>query len=114
MATEIPGLTITVGQPDEDAKTCKGCRFWRSKAPVGECRRGAPTLQDFDQEFGRWPLTHPGEWCGEFKPKATRCYVMLAMKDQPPSPWHDAALKGFLLFFGGLVLLLVAAMVPWW
>ena len=47
---------------------CRNCRYWTGKregttSSVGDCRRHAPTVS----HISKWPKTHPGDWCGEFK-----------------------------------------------
>ncbi|MBP5459419.1 MAG: hypothetical protein J6Y62_04590 [Clostridia bacterium] len=47
---------------------CKNCMFWTAADWVrqfggdGECHRFPPKNQG-----GKWPLTDPLDWCGEFR-----------------------------------------------
>lgn len=47
---------------------CEHCHFWHHDgfAERGECRRRSPTLiYSRDEPRAQWPLTEPGEFCGE-------------------------------------------------
>jgi len=55
-------------------ETCKYCKFWTvedqndSELDVheGECRRHAPVKPARKDEYGEFPVTHAGMWCGDF------------------------------------------------
>lgn len=70
--------------------TCKGCAFWEQfeQGKNGFCRINPPVInsqlnlavKDRDQSLsvdegfeilsgGTWPVTTPGDWCGEYKAK---------------------------------------------
>jgi hypothetical protein len=54
---------------------CSICRFWLNwdseMTNLGECHRFpprvVPTRQVDECAEGRWPLTPPDDWCGEFQ-----------------------------------------------
>ena len=62
---------------------CDECKWWEkrtgsaSRGRFGACRRRAPpsgpnAIPQDDQGdivFVDWPLTHKGDWCGEFEPR---------------------------------------------
>jgi hypothetical protein len=54
---------------------CSLCRFWLNwdseMTNLGECHRFPPRVSaqagDEAGDGGRWPLTSPDDWCGEFQ-----------------------------------------------
>lgn len=53
--------------------TCRDCVFWsgnRTTFHDGQCRAHAPEVDVVTPDAGaeaRWPLTKPGDWCGDFE-----------------------------------------------
>lgn len=56
-------------------RLCKTCKFWEEKPPdrmghlqPGKCRRNAPVREaQVSRGAGLWPLTGPGDWCGQWR-----------------------------------------------
>lgn len=60
---DSPQSTETTKDPVTDnAPTCAGCFFYRTKGRAGECRRFPPVPGFGDFLF---PITHETSWCGE-------------------------------------------------
>ena len=63
---------------DQSSQNCGNCRFWNlveEYDEVGDCRRRAPEIPklpyDEYRNYGEFPWTFPGDWCGEWQPKPT-------------------------------------------
>ncbi len=60
------------GTPVVDAieRTCNNCRFWALESSgYGadySCRRRPPFMDQVTSK-GKWPETHPDDWCADFK-----------------------------------------------
>jgi hypothetical protein len=56
-----------ISMEQEVPHECKFCEFWEAEIGQtdGECRRTAPCINQ-DQQLGSHPVTHAGQWCGEF------------------------------------------------
>lgn len=69
----MTALTATgADEPDEptEREVCFTCKYWRQGRPAGQqgqCRRFPPTVIDITDR--RWPITHPSDWCGEWRNK---------------------------------------------
>lgn len=52
-------------------RTCARCRHWhvqdRIASETGDCRRHAPKVITVEPSARRWPITHRGEGCGDWK-----------------------------------------------
>jgi hypothetical protein len=48
---------------------CENCDFWdKTQDILGICRRDPPKPNP-EGEYCLWPITAPGDWCGEFEPR---------------------------------------------
>ena len=51
-----------------DIEVCKNCKFsYPETKGFIKCRYYAP--QEFDRDYGKFPVMHEKEWCGDFQPK---------------------------------------------
>jgi len=53
-------------------RRCDNCEWWdrNEERNGGYCQRFPPQCHPDDD--GMWPWTDVGDWCGEFKEKATK------------------------------------------
>jgi hypothetical protein len=52
-----------------DKMICSECMFWNREELRGQCRRYPPSVVGIGmdgQANTRFPMTHQGDWCGEF------------------------------------------------
>ena len=56
-----------ISMEQEVPHECKFCEFWEAEIGQadGECRRSAPCINQ-EQRHVSHPVTHAGQWCGEF------------------------------------------------
>lgn len=73
-------MTNSATHPGDPDAVCRSCKFWdfnsdKDTDQIGRCRRRAPiptitAKTDPNQEFGCsffvWPMTHHGDWCGDW------------------------------------------------
>lgn len=65
---KVPAQGIPVSEVVE--RKCTNCRFWEPESQgYGESRscRRRPPITNITTGKGKWPETHPDDWCGDFK-----------------------------------------------
>ena len=73
---------------------CVNCHFWypHNVRQDGQCRYSSPTFIHKDSK-ARWPVTKPGEGCGDFEPlvnpEKCDCDVCRELQDEEEGNWNE-------------------------